>query len=248
MQRALVLLVVVAVQLQPSDSRAQLVPGKHSVMPQFGATFATTDLLAATTLVPFGPPPHDEINPVSTEMTLDPGVFAGARYAYNLTRRLALEAEFGLGVSVFAIQMLELQEEMEGEPQFETTTTDARVFQYFVNLSYFFGPWEAVHPFVTLGVGSHSLDLRQKGPVNPDPVIDRAFMAGLGLLFHANDRLGIRVELRDFMYNFHFDNQFVSDLAGQIVSNRDIGLVTEVAGPRFQNDLVLSLGFMVRTF
>jgi hypothetical protein len=246
--------------LLPVQVAAQLQPGVGQVLPAFGARFSATDMLATTTRIAyyppefvdaFGPPPpevheDEDVNPVSTEISLDPGTFFGLRYAYNVTRRLAVEVEFNTGISVFVIQMLELLPEMEGEPQFETTTLDARIYQYFLNLSYHVGRWRAVHPFLSLGVGGQTMNLRQKGAIKTDPIKDAAVMAGIGIHFRGNDRLGIRLELRDFMYNFYFDNQFANDLSYLIVANRDVGRAVAVADPRFQNDLVLTLGFQVR--
>ena len=72
----------------------------------------------------------------------------------------------------------------------------------------------------------------------------------MGLTFRATDRLGIRVEVRDFMYNFSFDNQFVDPVRSRLlVANRpDFYNTTSKAGPRFQNDLALSLGFQVHPY
>ena len=239
MRRAIVFLL-----LMPATAWAQLVPGQGHVLPTFGTCVAGTDLLASTTPIEFdhkGPP----INDVSTSIGLDPGMYLGLRYTYNLNRRLAVEAEASYSVSGFVIEMLELVPDATGEPQFETTTTDARVYQLFADLAYHIGDWP-VHPFVTLGIGWHNMDLRQKGDIKTDPIKDVACRVGLGLLFRGNDRLGIRAEIRDVMYNFYFDNQFAGSASGQIVSNRDVGLAVAAAGPRFQNDLAITLGFEVR--
>ncbi len=243
--------------LLPGVARAQLVPGKHSFEPLAGVSFATTDLLATTTPIAFGFPPfteqdHAEANPVATTISLDPGAFGGIRYSYNFNRRLAVEGEFNAGVSVFVIQMLEIfspdDERAGGEPQFETTTTDARIYQYFINLSYYFATWGVANPYFTAGVGSRTLDLTQEGDVNVDSMHDRVAMAGLGLNFNVNDKLSIRFDVRDFMYNFHFDNQFAGRNSDRIVSFRDVGRAVAVAGPRFQNDIVVNLGFVMRAF
>ena len=101
-----------------------------------------------------------------------------------------------------------------------------------------------------VGFGDHDLDLRQKGEVNPDPIHDSMGIAGLGVLLHANDRLGVRVEVRDYIYNFSFDNQFVDPVKSrEIVSRRpDLLNTTGIAEPMMQHDIVLTLGFMVHPF
>ncbi len=93
------------------------------------------------------------------------------------------------------------------------------------------------------------MDLVPKGEVNPDPVRDRYIVAGLGTTLPVGDRLGIQIELRDYMYNFRYDNQFVDPArTPPIVYPRDIYLATSVAGTKFQDDMVLSVSFAVRLF
>lgn len=195
----------------------------------------------------------DPTNPVITDIKVDPGLFVGARYVYALNRRLAVEAEFDFGLAICAIRELEIMEDMEpgDQPQYDTTTMDARNFQLSVNLVYFLGNWSRANPFLTIGVGDHNLDLRRKGAVNPDPIHDRMLMAGLGTILHATERLGVRIELRNFMYNFSFDNQFVDPVQSQNIlfrRGKDFYKATSVAGEKFQNDLTLTLGFMVHPF
>jgi outer membrane protein with beta-barrel domain len=239
-RRAIVLLL-----LLPASAWAQLVPGQGHVLPTFGTCVAGTDLLASTTPIQFDHTGQPPFNPVSTSIGLDPGLYLGLRYTYNLTRRLAVEGEASYSVSGFVIEMLELIPGATGEPQFETTTTDAHVYQLFADLAYHIGNWP-VHPIVTLGIGWHDMDLRQKGELKTDPIKDVACRVGLGVLFRGNDRLGIRAEIRNVMYNFYFDNQFAGAGSDQIVSNRDVGLAVAAAGPRFQNDLAITVGFEVR--
>lgn len=247
MKRALVLLVV----FLPAASLAQLTPGRHSFIPHVGPLLATGELLRNTATYPT-PRPSEPFNPVVTDISLDPGIFAGGRYAYALTRRLAVEAEFDFGLSVLAIRQLEIKADArpEDKPQYETTTMDARIYQFGVNLTYFLGPWTRVHPFVTVGLGNHNLDLRQKGEVNPDPVRDRMFMGGLGVVLHANERLSVRMEVRDFMYSFRFDNQFIDPARSRLIlfNRPDFINTTSTAGEKFQNDLACSLAFVVHPF
>jgi hypothetical protein len=149
-------------------------------------------------------------------------------------------------VSVFVIQMLDLAQ-VTGEPQFETTTTDARIWRYNLNLAYHMGNWRWFHPFLLGGVGAQIMDLRQKGAIKTDPIKDRTAMFGGGLYFHANDRLALRAELRDFMYKFSFDNQFANpDESWKIVHRRDVGLAVAAAQPTLQHDLAITLGFHLR--
>ena len=244
--------------LFPVASGAQLVPGKHHFEPMAGVSFATSDLLATTTPMAFGFPPfseqdHAEANNVATTIKLDPGAFGGLRYSYNVNQRLAVEGEFGVAMSVFVVEMLELfppddERAGAGEPQFETTTTDARIYHYSINLSYYYATWGVLNPFFTAGLGSRTLDLRQKGDVNTDSIQDRSYMAGLGVNFNVNERLRIRFDIRDYMYNFQFDNQFAGRNSDQLVAFRDVGRAVAVAGPRFQNDIVINVGFLVRAF
>ena len=238
------LLGCVGIATVPGWSGAQLQPGTHQLTPQVGVALATNDLMHSTAEHPSNGEPVD----VVADIGLDPGVFGGFRYVYALTRRLAVEGEFGFTASVCAIQLLELNPDAEGEPQFEVTTMDAHIYQYFLNLNYFVGTWGVVSPNLTVGIGQHVLDLRQKGEVNFDSIFDRAYLVGLGVMFHANPRLGIRVDVRDYMYNFHFDNQFADERSAGIITGRDIGLNVAAAGPRFQNDIVISLAFQVRPF
>lgn len=247
--RSLVLILVVLAL--PVGAAAQLVPGRHSLIPAAGAGFATADLLESTTPIAFGvqplPPEENEAaNPVTTTIGLDPGIVFGLRYSYDLTRRLAVEVEGSYGISVLVIQMLEHIPDATGEPQFETTTMDARLWRYGVNLAYHMGSWRYFHPFLLGGVGGQIMDLRQKGSLETDPLRDATFVFGGGGYFHVNGRLGIRAELRDYIYNFHFDNQFAGPDAWQIVSFRDVGRAVAVSQPTRQHDLVITVGFQIR--
>ena len=252
------------VLLVPVSAAAQLIPGKHTVEPMVGVSFATKDLLSSTTLMAFGFPPFSEADhttrrpdgtagDVNTTISLDPGVFTGLRYSYNVNRRLAVEGEFDAGVAVFVIQMLEIfQPGEEGadaaQPQYETTTTDARIYQYLLNMSYHFATWGVANPFFTLGVGSRTMDLRQSGSINPDAINDRIYMAGLGTNLNVNERLRIRFAVRSFLYNFSFDNQYAGRNSDRLVSFRDVGRATAVAAPTFQNDVNVNLGFVISMF
>jgi hypothetical protein len=235
----------------PGSAVAQLTPGNHSFVALTGAFLPRSELLR-TTAVMSTPRPTDPTNPVVTDIKLDPGLFLGGRYVYALNRRLAIEAEFDFALSICAVRQLEVMPETQesDEPQYETTTMDARTYQMSVNLVYFMGNWKIANPFLTIGAGNHILDLRQKGSVDPDPVYDPMFMAGIGTIFHANDRLGIRIEVRDFMYNFRFDNQFVDpDQSQYIIHGRpDFIKATEVSRDKFQNDIAVTVGFMVHPF
>lgn len=237
--------------LLPGSAAAQLIPHRHHVMAHAGPLLSTQKLLEQTAIYPTGRA-SDPFNPVETEISLDPGLFTGMRYVYSLTRRLAVEAELDFGLAVLAIRQLEIKPDAEpgDEPQFETTTIDGRIYQYSVNLAYYFGPWSSSHLYVLAGIGNHRLDLRKKGEVDADPVDDRMGIAGLGLLLHANERLGVRVELRDYIYSFSFDNQFVDPVASrQLLFRRpELYNTTSIAEPRLQHDLVLTLGFMVHPF
>lgn len=244
-------LVLVLWALVPATALGQVSPGRFYVIPTAGAQFSRSELLRNTATYST-PRPSDPDNPVVTDIKLDPGVFTGLRVGYGLTRRLVVEIESDFGISVCALRQLELRDDSNGLPQFDTTTFDARIFQYGVNLTYMIGPWRRAHLVLTGGVGEHSLDLRRKGEVDPDPVRDRSIMGGVGLVLHANDKLTIRTELRDFMYNFRFDNQFVEPVGSALVLSRfhpeDFLRTTSAAGNKFQNDLALTIGFMVRTF
>ncbi len=230
---------------------AQVAPGRVYVTPVFGPLFSKNVLLRATAIYPT-PRVTDPDNPVVTEIKLDPGVFVGARFGYGLSRRLTLDAEFDLAVAVCAIRQLEIRDDSRpgSLPQYETTTIDARIFQYSLNLSFFPLPSRRVQPSVTFGFGNHDLDLRRKGSVNPDPVHDRAIIVGLGMVVHATDRLRIFGEVRDFMYSFRFDNQFVDPVESQLILSRrpEFYRTTSIAAAEFQNDLAFTVGFSVRTF
>ena len=165
---------------------------------------------------------------------------------YALTRRLAFELELSFAVAVHVIEQTQLDEEATGTPQVETTLTDARITQGFANLSYFLGPFRVASPFLTVGFGQHVMDLDQKGNANPDPIYDTAFMAGFGLMIISNETLSFRLEVRDFMYNFYYDNQFADERSHDILGIRDIGIAVGKAEPRFQHDLSVTFGVMVR--
>jgi len=239
-------LVLVLLALVPGTAAAQLSPGRFYITPSAGAQFSRSEQLRNTATYST-PRPTDPDNPVVTDIKLDPGVFTGLRVGYGLTRRLAIELEGDFALAVCAIRQLELREDSDGLPQYETTTLDARIFQYGLNLTYFAGPWRRAHLSLTTGVGEHSMDLRPKGAVDPDPVRDRSLMAGLGLAIHSNDRLTVRAELRDFMYYFRFDNQFVEPVASRLILFRreEFLNTTSIAGNKFQNDLALTISFMV---
>jgi hypothetical protein len=243
-------LVVVLFLLLPVGAQAQLEPGRHSVIPFVGPTFGTQDLLYSVAPIAFGIQPlPDEVNdtagPVETTIGLDPGFMVGVRYSYNLTRRLAVELEGSAGINIFVIQMLDLLQET-GEPQYETTTTDARMWRYSANLTYHIGDWQWFHLLLTAGFGDQVMNLRQKGPLKTDPIRDRYFMGGFGGSFHAHELLDIRLEVRDFVYNFHFDNQFAGEDSWQIVSNRDVGRAVAASQPELQHDIGITLAFQVR--
>ena len=248
--KRLVAVCLVAAAL-PGSAAAQLTPGNHSFVALGGAYLPRSELLR-TTAVMSTPRPTDPTNPVVTDIKLDPGLFLGGRYVYALNRRLAIEAEFDFALSICAIRQLEVMPTTEegDEPQYETTTMDAHTYQMTANLVYFMGNWTRAHPFLTIGVGNHILNLRQKGQVDPDPVYDPTFMAGIGTILHANERLGIRIEVRDFMYNFRFDNQFVDPVQSQYIIYRrpDFYNATSVSRDKFQNDIAVTVGFMVHPF
>ena len=228
----------------PASGAAQLTPGAHYALPSAGAQFAQNELLKVTTTYPAlapGEPP----GPVATKTFLDPGFYSSARYLYALNRKVGLELELSWGVSVHVIEQNEVD---TGEPiQVETTTTDAHILQGFVNLDYFLGPYSVASPFLTVGLGTRTTNLRQKGSVNPDPIYNRAFMAGFGLMLVANETLSFRFELRDFMYNFYYDNQFADpQRSPDVLGIRDIGIAVRAAEPRFQHDIVVTFGVQVK--
>jgi hypothetical protein len=230
--------------LIPVSGVAQLRPGAHYVMPSAGAQFATNDLLNVTTTYPPlqpGEPP----GPLLTRTHLDPGIFTSARYLYAVNRKLALELELSWGVSVHVIEQNEIN---PGEPiQLETTTTDARITQGFLSLDYFMGPYYVTSPFVTVGLGTRSTNLRQRGKIDPDPIYNRAYMVGFGFMLVTNETLSFRFDCRDFMYNFYYDNQFADPaLSGDVLGIRDIGIAVRAAEPRFQHDIVVTFGVQVK--
>lgn len=235
----------------PGSAVAQLTPGNHSFVAHAGVFLPRSELLR-TTAEMSTPRPTDPTNPVVTDIKLDPGLFMGGRYVYALNRRLAIEAEFDFALSICAIRQLEVMPTTQesDEPQYETTTMDARIYQLSVNLVYFIGNWTTTSPFLTIGAGDHNLDLRRKGSSDPDPVHDPMFMAGIGTIFHANERLGIRIEVRNYMYNFRFDNQFVDPVQSQYIIYRrpDFIKATAPSRDKFQNDIAVTLGFMVHPF
>ncbi len=237
--------------LGPATAGAQVVPGRFYVTPVFGPLVARNELLRGTAIYST-PRTTDPDNPVVTDIKLDPGLLTGARLGYGLSRRLTLDAEFDFAVAVCAIRQLEIRADTApgSLPQYETTTLDARIFQYFLSLSYFPMPSRRVQPSLTFGFGNHDLDLRRKGVVNPDAVHDRAIVAGLGLVIHATESLRIFGEIRDFMYNFRFDNEFVDPEMSQFILFRrpEFYRTTSTAGTKFQNDVAVTVGFSVQTF
>ncbi len=235
----------------PTVVRAQLVPGRHTIIPSFGVSFANENLLVSRTPIGFGVQPlpsfvNESANPVSTDISLDPGFSLGLRYSYNMTRRLAVEVDGSFGISVFVVQMLEELPEPTTEPQYETTAMDARVYRYGVNLAYHMGNWQRFHPFLLGGLGGQIMDLRQKGAIKTDSTRDVTVVLGFGGYFHANDRLAIRAEVRDYIYNFNFDNQFSGDDSWRIIAFRDVGRAVAVSQPERQHDVLLSLGFQIK--
>lgn len=247
-RRWLVPCVILAI---PTVVEAQLVPGRHTIIPSFGVAFSNANLLVSRTPIGFGVQPlpdaeNEAANPVDTEISLDPGFSLGLRYSYNMTRRLAVELDGNFGVSVLVVQMLEELPEPTTEPQYETTAMDARMYRYGFNLAYHMGNWQWFHPFLLGGVGGQVMDLRQKGEIKTDSIRDVTYMLGFGGYFHANDRLAIRAEVRDYIYNFHFDNQFAGDDSWRIIAFRDIGRAVAVSQPERQHDVLLTLGFQIK--
>ena len=236
---------VLLLLLWPTVASAQLTPGAHYLLPSAGATFATNNLLEVTTLYPPLRPTDDPLF-VETVTGLDPGLYLSARYMYALTRRLAFEAEFGWGVAVHVIEQTPLDPEATGTPQIETTVSDAQIVRGFANLSYFLGPFGGLSPFVTAGFGSHKIDLRQKGDADPDPVYDTALMLGIGIMAISSESLSFRLEIRDFMYDFYYDNQFADERSDGILDLRDIGIAVRDGEPRFQHDITVTFGIQVK--
>jgi hypothetical protein len=242
--------VILLLVLLPQIAAAQLHPGAQTIIPSAGALLSVNELLRTTAVYP-RLHPTDTDNPVVTDISLDPGLFVGLRYGYALTRRLQVEAEFDWGVAVHVIRQLEIRPDTDeaAQPQYETTTQDAHILQYGLSMTYYLASWQRAQPFLVFGFGSHSMDLVSKGEVNPDPVRDRYMLAGLGTNLPVGDRLGIQIEIRDYMYNFRYDNQFVDpNQTPPIVYPRDIYLSTSIAGTKFQNDVALTVGFAVRVF
>ncbi len=92
-------LVLVMLALVPGTALAQLSPGRFYVTPTVGSQFSRSELLRNTATYST-PRPTDPDNPVITDIKLDPGVFAGLRVGYGLTRRLAVEIEGDFAISV----------------------------------------------------------------------------------------------------------------------------------------------------
>ena len=232
-------------------AHAQLQPGRFYVTPQFGPVLPLGELLRKGAIYSTGRV-QDPDNPVITDIKLDPGLLAGARFGYALTSRLAVEAELNWSVGVCVIRQLEIKPDADegDEPQYETTTLDADIMLYGLNLSYAVGGWSKLQPMVNIGVGEHVMNLRRKGEVDPDPIRDRYVAAGVGVAIHATRRLTIRADVRDVMYNFRFDNQFIDPVESRRVLFRREEFIntTAPAGEKFQNDLAITVGFAVQTF
>jgi hypothetical protein len=233
------------------EAAAQLEPGRITLTPQVGLSLSLSELLRTTAVYPTGRP-TDPDNPVVTDIKLDPGLVVGGRVGYNLTRKLMAEAEFNWNMSVCVIRQLEIKPDAEegDEEQYETTTFDSDVLMYGLGLSYFPGKWNNIVPIVNFGVGEHILNLRRKGEVDPDPVRDRYISAGLGFGVQATKKLLIRADIRNVMYNFRFDNQFVDPVESRKILFRREEFIgtTEPAGDKFQNDLIMTLAFAIQTF
>jgi hypothetical protein len=242
--------VILLLVLLPQIAAAQLIPGSQTIIPSAGTLLPINELLRTSAIYPPLRPTDEEVG-VVTDISLDPGLFIGLRYGYALTRRLQIEAEFDWAVAVHVIRQLELREQTEAntQPQYETTTQDAHILQYGVGMTYYLANWQHARPFLVFGFGSHDMNLVPKGEVNPDPIRDRYILAGLGTTLPVSDRLGIQIEVRDFMYNFRYDNQFVDPgRTPPIVAPRDIYESTGISATKFQDDVVLSVSFAIRLF
>ena len=246
MKRRVILLLV----LLPQIAAAQLRPGSHTIIPSAGPLLPVNELLRTTAIYP-RLRETDTDNPVVTDISLDPGLFFGLRYGYALTRRLQVGAEVDWAVAVHVIRQLEIKPNpaADAQPQYDTVTQDAHILQYGLGFTYFLAAWQHAQPFLVGGFGSHDMNLVPKGEVNPDPVRDRYILAGFGTRLPVGDRLGIQIEVRDFMYNFRYDNQFVDpDRTPPITAPRNIYHSTSIAGTKFQDDVVLSVSFAIRLF
>jgi hypothetical protein len=83
--------------------------------------------------------------------------------------------------------------------------------------------------------------------VDPDPIYNRTYMVGFGLMFVASETLSFRLDCRDFMYNFYYDNQFADpNRSGDVLGIRDIGIAVRAAEPRFQHDITVTFGVQVK--
>jgi len=235
----------------PQPAFAQLLPGHHYLTPYAGAALPLNELLRNSAIYPT-PRVSDPFNPVVTDIKFDPGLTLGLRYGYSATRRLVIEAEASWLLTVCAIRQLEIKpDESEGDqPQYETTTMDAHVVQAVLSMTYFAGSWRRMIPYLTFGAGEHIVYMRQKGDVKLTPMRDRSIIASLGAMFPANDRLGIRAEVRDTMYNWRFDHEFTDPVASRslLFGRPDFYNTTSIAGPKFQNDVTVTVAFMIRVF
>jgi hypothetical protein len=210
LKKHIAVLVTIAVVVMGQDrAAAQILPGKHYLEPFMGAFLANEELLRNGAIYPT-PRPSDPTNPVITDIKLDPGLFFGLRYGYGLTRKLLVEAEFSAGISIVAIRQLEIKPDVQegDQPQYETTTMDARILQYGVNLLYTVGTWRKLTPYFTFGAMEHVLDLRQKGESMPirSAIVHRGgsgyAAAGERPSRHPHRDPRLHVQLR-------FDNQFI---------------------------------------
>jgi hypothetical protein len=235
----------------PQPAFAQLLPGHHYLTPYAGAALppqrAAAQQCHLSDAARFRP-----VQPVVTDIKFDPGLTLGLRYGYSATRRLVIEAEASWLLTVCAIRQLEIKpDESEGDqPQYETTTMDAHVVQAVLSMTYFAGSWRRMIPYLTFGAGEHIVYMRQKGDVKLTPMRDRSIIASLGAMFPANDRLGIRAEVRDTMYNWRFDHEFTDPVASRslLFGRPDFYNTTSIAGPKFQNDVTVTVAFMIRVF
>jgi hypothetical protein len=211
LKKHIAVLVAIAVVVMGQDrAAAQITPGAHYFEPFVGAILAETRAVARRRHLPDAAP-VGPTNPVITDIKLDPGpVFRPALRLWADAQAPGRSGVLG-GISIVAIRQLEIKPDVEegDQPQYETTThgrahhavrPQSHVLRRHVaegdTVSSHSAPWSTSSTCVRR---ARSMPIR----------CTIAPSSSAGTVLPATDRLGIRLEIRDYMYNFRFDNQFI---------------------------------------